>query len=143
MPLSPAHLRKWADELEAEEKAELEAGERAKIERLLNQETIAPDDLAWLKKVRAEMEAEDLVDGKKPPKGKADPKDPPADPPIDPPADPPADPPSGKTRPGRKSGNAYDWTVDDDGNVVRDGVAHIYSGADEDDEVALPEADAA
>ena len=43
-----------------------------------------------------------------------------------------------RTRPGRKSGEAYDWTVDDDGNVVRSDVAVVWSGEDEPDEVELP-----
>lgn len=42
-----------------------------------------------------------------------------------------------KTRPGRRSGQAYDWFVDDDGNVVRSNVAVIYSGEDEPDEVEM------
>lgn len=60
--------------------------------------------------------------------------DPPAD---DPPSD---DPPASdrRTRPGRRNGMAYDWDVDDDGNVVALDVARIYSGDDEDDEVELP-----
>lgn len=45
--------------------------------------------------------------------------------------------PKPRTRPGRKSGNAYDWWVDDDGNVTRLDVARIYSGDDEPDEVEI------
>lgn len=60
----------------------------------------------------------------------------------DPPAgDPPAgDPPATerRTRPGRKKGMLYDWSVDDDGNVVELDIATLYSGDDEDDEVELP-----
>lgn len=40
-------------------------------------------------------------------------------------------------RPGRKSGAAYDWYVDDDGKVVRSPTAVIYSGEDEPDEVEM------
>lgn len=40
-----------------------------------------------------------------------------------------------KTRPGRKSGRAYDWYVDDKGRVVVTDVATVYSGDDEPDEV--------
>lgn len=51
---------------------------------------------------------------------------------------PPAPPKPKKTRPGRKAGNAYAWTVDDDGNVSKTGTAVVYSGEDEPDEVELP-----
>jgi hypothetical protein len=54
-----------------------------------------------------------------------------------------ADPPKAKTRPGRKSGQAYTWTVDDDGKVQRLDIPHVYSGPDEDAEVPLPEEQAA
>lgn len=42
-----------------------------------------------------------------------------------------------RLRPGRKSGMAYDWFVDDDGNVVKSSTAIIYSGEDEPDEVEM------
>lgn len=41
-----------------------------------------------------------------------------------------------KTRPGRKSGRAYDWTVEN-GKVVHLDVARIYSGDDEPNEVEI------
>lgn len=41
------------------------------------------------------------------------------------------------TRPGRKSGTAYQFTVDDAGRVVPLDVAEIYAGEDEPDEVEL------
>lgn len=47
-------------------------------------------------------------------------------------------PPARRTRPGRKTGMAYQWDVDDEGNVVELDVARVYSGDDEDDEVELP-----
>lgn len=49
--------------------------------------------------------------------------------------------PERRTRPGRKTGLAYDWEVDERGNVVdlRGQPARIYSGDDEPDEVELPE----
>lgn len=60
-------------------------------------------------------------------------------------ADPPPDPPTAKTRPGRKKGQAYQWTVDGKGKVQRTDIAHIYSGEDEPDQVEIleEEADAA
>lgn len=45
-----------------------------------------------------------------------------------------------RTRPGRKSGMAYEWYVDDDGKVVKTDIANIYNGPDEEQEVELPEA---
>lgn len=55
--------------------------------------------------------------------------------------DPPAQKPKKKTRPGRKSGNAYDWDVDERGQVVPLGMARVYGGDDEDDEVELRDAE--
>lgn len=46
-----------------------------------------------------------------------------------------------RTRPGRKSGSAYQFHVDDDGRVHRTDIAHIYNGEDEPDEVELPDDD--
>ncbi len=42
-----------------------------------------------------------------------------------------------KTRPGRKSGRAYGWYVDEKGRVKVSDVATVYSGEDEPDEVEL------
>lgn len=44
--------------------------------------------------------------------------------------------PKKKTRPGRKKGRAYGWTVKN-GRVVLTDVAQVYSGEDEPDEVEL------
>jgi hypothetical protein len=44
-----------------------------------------------------------------------------------------------KTRPGRKSGEIYEYTVDEDGRVRRVDIPTVYSGADEPDEVELPD----
>lgn len=52
------------------------------------------------------------------------------------------DPPSGsrrRTREGRKRGQAYDWTLNDDGEVVRLDVARVWNEDDEDDRVDLPD----
>jgi hypothetical protein len=43
-------------------------------------------------------------------------------------------------REGRKSGQAYDWDVDEDGHQFSLGFARVYSGPDEDDEIELPPA---
>lgn len=45
--------------------------------------------------------------------------------------------PKTRTRPGRKSGRAYGWWIDDDGEVVKLDIARVYSGPDEPDEVDL------
>lgn len=42
-----------------------------------------------------------------------------------------------RIRPGRKSGRAYGWWIDDDGEVVKLDIARVYSGPDEPDEVEL------
>ena len=42
-----------------------------------------------------------------------------------------------KIRPGRKSGKAYGWYIDDKGRVKVSDVAQVYSGEDEPDEVEL------
>jgi hypothetical protein len=44
------------------------------------------------------------------------------------------------TRQGRKSGQAYDYDVDEDGQVTKLGFARVYSGPDEEDEVEVPPA---
>lgn len=54
----------------------------------------------------------------------------------------PPEPRVAKTRPGRKSGQAYPWTVDDTGRVTRTDLPFIYNGPDEADEVELPEEEA-
>lgn len=47
-----------------------------------------------------------------------------------------------RTRPGRKSGAAYDWWIDDEsGEVVKLPVARVYTGEDEDDEVEIRQAE--
>lgn len=45
--------------------------------------------------------------------------------------------PKTRTRPGRKSGRAYGWWVDDKGEVIPLDIARIYSGEDEPDTVEL------
>lgn len=61
--------------------------------------------------------------------------DPPAD---DADADDDESKPKPKTRPGRRSGGAYKFDVDDDGNVVRLDIPKIYNGPDEPNAVELP-----
>lgn len=44
------------------------------------------------------------------------------------------------TRAGRRTGNVYNWDVDDGGQVIKLDVARVYSGPDEDEEVEIPDA---
>lgn len=63
---------------------------------------------------------------------------PPAPPAPPPETEPPAAATTRRKRPGRKSGAAYDWYVDEEtGDVVRSPVAIVYSGEDEPDEVEM------
>ncbi len=41
------------------------------------------------------------------------------------------------TRPGRKSGAAYDWYVGEDGQIIQSETAIVYSGEDEPESVPL------
>ncbi len=146
MPLSPAHLRKWADELEAEEKAELDAAERKRIEELAAKPSLESEEIEWLRKMRAGLDEEDKADAEKAKaeeeaktkaKAEEDAKGNTDD------AGTATDDQKAKTRPGRKNGQAYGWWVDDDGKVFRLDTARIYSGEDEPDEVEIAEAPAA
>lgn len=49
------------------------------------------------------------------------------------------EPSARRTRPGRKSGSAYTYTINEDGNRVEVDIPTIYSGPDEPDEVELPD----
>lgn len=42
-----------------------------------------------------------------------------------------------RTRPGRKSGRAYSWWIDEKGEIVQLDIARVYSGEDEPDEVEM------
>ena len=63
-----------------------------------------------------------------------------APPAADPPPPPVEEKPK-RTRPGRKNGAAYSWTVDEKGKVQKTDIAHIYSGEDEPNEVPIPDDD--
>lgn len=129
-------LARIASELEDEEakdeiaelRAALAEGKRVTIADIRDAISEAPpEERAQLRQILAEE-----LDGEPAPKPNGDP------PPRRRKKDPPAPPPSGrKTRPGRKSGMAYDWYVDNDGKVVRSPTATIYSGEDEPDEVEM------
>jgi len=130
MPLSEsARLRRWADELDAEERAEKEAALEDKVAALENgRQTDEKDrEIEELKAKLAALEAAD--DDPPPPVG-----DPP---PAAIEVDNDDDPPPALTRPGRKSGAAYDWYVGEDGQVIQSDTAIVYSGPDEPESVAL------
>jgi hypothetical protein len=132
-------LRKLADELDADEKRELEAAERARVDRLearLERGGLSEEDSETLKRARALLDALDQ------------------EPDDDQPAtrggaggssngsgsgggsgDGDAPPPRTATRPGRKRGNAYDWEPDDSGAPRRLSTARVFSGDDEPDEI--------
>jgi len=133
MPDLKALLRKLADEYEAEEEREASAAREQRIDELE-----AQIKKASRKEPQAvEDAAEELSDeewaliqahrkgGAKPPAA----EEPAAEEPVA----------EKRTRPGRKSGQGYMWTVDDDGFVQKVDILHVYSGADEPDEVELPD----
>lgn len=135
-------LKHLAAEAEADEKADRDAAAIKHLEELQANAQAAPalsdedrELLEWARGLRADLEREreqenddSAGDGdEKRPKKKREKND---------------DPPAAKrTRPGRKSGQAYDWDVDDGGNVRRLDFGKIYSGDDEPDEVELPDDD--
>lgn len=142
-----ARLRRWADEIDAEERAERETELEKKVDRLeaqLASSGLSADDRALLTRARerlAALEAADSDGGTNDDQGSR----------ADGARNDDDDGGSGsgddqgrrrrRTRPGRKSGAAYDWTLDDDGEVVRSDVAVVYSGEDEPDEVELEAAE--
>ncbi len=131
--LTAADLRKLADEIDAAEAAEDAAGTK-------EQQTAAQARLEALEERYDRLEKLYIEQGGTPP----------ADDDDDDQDDEPAPKPKKKqkpapapkpTRPGRRNGQAYDWDVDDDGNVIRLDVATVFSGEDEPDEVELPDDD--
>lgn len=136
MPLTTADLRKLADDVEARDKGEADAELRAEIARLKAKvEGATPaerhDAFGDLSEEEEEEVRRALTAFRSRPKD-----DPEPDP--DPGPDPDSKPPKVKKRPGRKSGNAYDWDVDDDGNRVERDTVVVWSDGDEDDEVEVP-----
>jgi len=126
-------LRDLADAYEKESKGEADSELRAEIAAL--KEQIAAKPKAEREEAFEEISDEELELIRQHRAGKT------APPPPAPAAEsqPAAET---RTRPGRKKGKAYGWTVDDAGAVVKTDIAHIYSGEDEPDEVELPPADA-
>jgi len=125
-------FRAWADEMDAEERDERERKLQEEIAELRagGLSTAEREELATL---RARLDALEAADRRDDTPDDPDPADDPD------PGDDPDDPaPRKRMRPGRKSGMAYDWTVDDDGQVVDLDIAAVWTGEDEPDRVELP-----
>lgn len=132
--LTSEDLRKLANELDTREKGESQAELAKRVEQLeaqrteLDFSTLTDEQLETLAErlrgplgVEAREELEERVEENPPSVEEV--------PPV----------PTRRTRPGRKAGRAYMWTIDDDGKVQKQSLAHIYSGPDEPDEVEIVE----
>jgi hypothetical protein len=136
-------LRRLADLYEAEEKAELTRAQEERIAKLEKQlagasqedredalEEITDDEYDLIRQHRASLAAgagrddddDDEEDDKPTVKKEEKPR---------------------RVRPGRRNGNAYQWTVDDKGRVRKLDIPSIYNGDDEPEEVELPDDEAA
>lgn len=133
--LTTAELRSWADKLDGDEREERIAKLEAEITELREQRSqagLSDEERAELTELRekvAALEAAGADDDDQDDDDQDDDQD---------------DDDDGKRkrkryRPGRKSGAAYDWTVDENGDVVDLEVATVWTGGDEPDRVELPE----
>jgi len=98
----------------------------------------SPEQRAEIREILADadMETPAANGDEPPPKPKRQPKPKAEDAPPPDEDEPPK--PKRNTRPGRRSGAAYDWYVDEEsGKVVHSPVAVIYAGEDEPDEVEM------
>lgn len=128
--LDASRLRKWADELDAEERAEKEAALEDKVSKLEEGQQSDEKDrqIAELQAKLAALEAADTAEQQEqqhapaPEAEEATIEEEEREP---------------LTRPGRKSGAAYDWYIGEDGQVVQSDTAIVYSGEDEPESVAL------
>lgn len=134
--LTSAQLRKLADDMDAEERAEEEVTLRERIDRLeaaLASGGLTDDQRTTLERAEAmlnELEAADRRDDQEHEEEEPDGTD-----------DDNGRKPRKPTRPGRKRGHAYAWDVDEDGNVVKLSTAKVWGGDDEPDRVELPDDD--
>ena len=140
--LTSKELRELADKLDADERAEAEEASRSKLEELTGREYLSNEEVTRLREFFQELdEPEDEGEGgEEEPKPEAKTEAPKRKRKAEAKSDDGdgEEESAGKTRPGRKNGAAYNWWVDDDGEVYKLDVARIYTGEDEDDEVALP-----
>lgn len=128
-------MRRLADELDADEKKELEAATVERIDRLEAAQSrggLTEEQATTLQRARALLDEldKDPGEGEGSPSGSgggggSD---------VGDGADPP---PTRRTekRPGRRRGNAYDWEPDEKGRPQKLGTAKVYQGDDEPDEI--------
>lgn len=134
--LTGERLRRWAAELDDEERAEKESATQERIDRLeaaSSRGGLTEEQAETLKRARALLDALDEEDRRAAAKDTGD--DGEGDDDAGGSDDPPATRRTG-TRKGRKRGNAYDYDVDEKtGRPVPLGVAKVYQGDDEPDQV--------
>lgn len=129
-------MRRLADELDADDKKELEAATAERIDRLEAAQTRGglseeqADTLARARALLDELDKDPPDDRGGAPGGSGDDDDGGG-------GDGDEPPPSRRTakRPGRKRGQAYDYDVDEKGRPVKLGTAKVYGGDDEPDEI--------
>lgn len=128
-------FRRLADELDKEERDELleeMKGRKLTGEELLEAiKSLDPQARAEVRKVLAEVE-EEIEEEKEKEKPKPKPN---AEEEAEGEEEKPK--PKRNVRPGRKSGRAYGWWVDENGKVIQLDIARVYSGEDEPDEVEM------
>jgi hypothetical protein len=140
--LDAKRLRRWADEMDAEERGERESALEEKVDKLeqrLSDQGLSAEDRELLTQARERLAALDAAaasNGDDPQgdgsdgtssQGRGDGSH----------AGDEGGARRAKTRPGRKSGAAYDWTINDDGEVEQLDVAQVYGGEDEPERVEL------
>jgi hypothetical protein len=128
-------LRRLADEYEKEEKGESSAATEKRIAELEAAVKRAPADDREEALEELDEDEWELVKQHRAGKETSGPKPKPKKP--------AAEEKPKRTRPGRKSGEAYQWYLDDDNVVQRSDIPVVYNGEDEPDEVELPDDEAA
>ena len=138
--LTSADLRRLADELDRDDERVTIEALRAEVEELKGRKPSREEIVSVLAELdddeRAELglpvreteEIEEEAEPKRKRKGK-----------LQAAPEPEQEQEAPKLRPGRKSGNAYAWDVDEQGQVVGLNHAKVYMGEDEPDEVEIPE----
>lgn len=127
-----AALRRLLDELDAEDQRTTADDLNRRLGELEQRQGFSRDELhaeldTWLEARLTRLEAEwDANEG-------AAETEPEPEPATEPPGE-----PRRRTRPGRRSGSVYNWTVDDEsGKVVKLDIARVYDGPDEPERVEL------
>ncbi len=130
-PLSAAHLRRWADDLDAEDRAEKEAALEQRVDRIEEGNALTEAERTELVELRHKLAALEEADDREADDEK------PTDEIVETTDEPDEDEKPALTRPGRKSGAAYDWYVGEDGQIIQSETAIVYSGEDEPESVPL------